>query len=103
MFVCVPAWIKSMYSIQDFYCEPKLPMEIIVMNMSGRRKQELSISGSLAGGISPDSMHVSKKIAIDLYVNQDVTNQTVVSDTVSTKHRIIVQNLTLPEESPEWI
>ena len=35
-------------------------------------------------------------------MNQDVAHQTVVSETVSTEHRIHVQDLTLPEESPEW-
>ena len=69
--------------------------------MSSSKKQELSSSSSLAGAISPDSIHVSKKIAIDLDENQDAINQTVVSDTVSTEDGIIVQDLTLPEESSE--
>ena len=42
-------------------------------------------------------MHVSKKIAIELKVNQDASNLTVVSDTVSTEHGGNVQDLTLPE------
>ena len=59
-------------------------------------------SSSSAGGISQDRIHVTKKIAIDLGENQDAINQTIVSDTVSTEHGISVQDLTLPEESPEW-
>ena len=44
-------------------------------------------------------MCVSKKIAIELDVNQNAGNQTVVSDAGSTEHGINVQDLTLPEES----
>ena len=69
--------------------------------MSGSKKQELSSSSSLAGGISPDSILVLKKFVIELDENQDVANQTVGYDTVSTQHGINVQDLTLPEESPE--
>ena len=80
----------------------KLTVELIGINMSGNEKRELSISSSLAGGISPDSIHVTKKIAIELDKNQDAINQTVVSATVSTEDGINVQDLSLPEKSPEW-
>ena len=56
----------------------------------------------IAGGISPDIINVSKKIAVELDENKDATNETVVSHTASTEHGINVQDLYLPEEPPEW-
>ena len=46
-------------------------------------------------------MHVSKNIAIEMDVDQDVTNQTVVSYTDSTEHEINILDLAFPEESSE--
>ena len=56
------------------------------MNLSGSKKQELSSSTSVVRGIGPDSMIALKKPTIELDVNQDAANQTVVSDIVSTRH-----------------
>ena len=86
--MCVPAWIESIKNIRITI------LELIGINTSISKKQELSSSGSLAGGISPDSIHVSKKIAIDLEENQDAINLTVVSDTVPTEHGMRGQDLT---------
>ena len=44
-------------------------------------------------------MHVSKKPATELDVNQDAT---IVSDKDAMEHGINVQDMTLPEESPWW-
>ena len=76
-------------------------MYLIGTNMSRSKKWELSSSSSLAGDISPDSIHVSKKIAIELDETQETANQTVVSDTVSKEHGINAKELTSQEESPE--
>ena len=46
-------------------------------------------------------MHMSKKIAVEADVIQDVENQTVVLNTDSTEHEINVQNLIFPEESSD--
>ena len=46
---------------------------------------------------------MSKKTATGLDENEDAMNQTVVSDTVSTEQGISVQDLILPEQSPEWV
>ena len=47
-------------------------------------------------------MYVSEKTAIELDVNQDAADQTVVSDIASTEHGISVKDLTLLDESPGW-
>ena len=48
----------------------KLTVELIGMNMSCSKKWELSLCSGLAGGVSPDNLHVSKKTAIELDENQ---------------------------------
>ena len=45
---------------------------------------------------------MSKKAAIALDENQDAINLTVILDTISTEQGMHVQDLTLPEEFPEW-